>query len=301
MSARQLLRAALALAVLIVLWGAVEIGRRLGGDREVPFSLPALTAPDVDSVVIAKGADTTLLVRRDGARWEVNGYLAASAEVTKFFDALRDTVRSDLVARSATSHERLGVDSVGGRRVRLVGGGRTLADLVFGERGREWGTIYVRTATESDVYLLGGELGNLVDRNADAWRDRRIAALEPDSVAEIDVERGGSGYTLVRGDSAWSIDGTSADSGVVAQLLQELRDLNGSGFPSPAQADSADFDAPDRRLEVRGMGGRIVLRLAFDSASFAYWVRHDSGGPIYRLDSWRADRLTPADSAVRRQ
>jgi hypothetical protein len=301
MSARQLLRAAAALAVLIVVWGAVEIVRRLGVDREVPFTLPALTAPDVDSVVMAKGEDTTRLVQRDGARWEVNGYPASSAEVTKFFDAVRDTARSNLVARSATSHERLGVDSAAGRRVRFVGGGRTLADLVFGERGREWGTIYVRPATESEVYLLGGQLGNLIDRNADAWRDPRIAALDPDGVTEIDVQRGESEYTLVRGDSAWSVDGALADSGVVAQLLQELRDVSGSGFPSAAQADSADFAAPDRRLEVRGAGGRILLALAFDSISFAYWVRHDSGGQIFRLDGWRADRLVPADSAVRGQ
>lgn len=298
MSARQLVRAAIALGGLIVLWGAFEVVRRLGGDEPQPFVLPALAAPDVDTVSLVKGGDTVLLARRDGARWEVNGLPATSTAVTELFDALRDTLKSDLVARSTSSHERLGVDSAGGRRVRFIGGGRELLDLVFGNRGREWGTIYVRRATEPEVYVIGG-LASVIDRDQDAWRDKRIAALDADSIAEIDVARGAAGYTLRRADSTWTVDGTPADSGAVARLLQELREVTATGFPTATQADSIDFTAPDRRLVARGTGGQTLLALSFDSLSFAYWVRHDSGGPVFRMDSWRADRLTPADSALR--
>jgi len=298
MSARQLIRAAIVLGGLIVLWGAFEIVRRLGGDEAQPFALPALAAPDVDTVAIVKATDTVLLVRRDGARWEVNGLPASSTAVTELFDALRDTVKSDLVARSAGSHQRLGVDSADGRHVRFIGGGKDLLDLVFGNRGREWGTIYVRRAGEPEVYVIGG-LANVIDRDQDAWRDKRIAALVTDSIAEIDVERGSSRYTLRRADSTWTVDGAPADSGAVARLLQELREVTATGFPTPAQADSVDFSKPDRRLRALGDGGRILLALSFDSLSYAYWVRHDSGGPVFRMDSWRADRLTPADSALR--
>lgn len=300
MSSKQLLRAVIVLVVLVALWGAFAVVRRIGGDRLEELALPALTEADVDSVVMARDADTVTLAKLNGARWQVNGHAASPTAVDELFGAMTDTVRSELVAQSSTTHERMGVDSATGRHVRFFGGGRVLADLVFGAQGRQFGTVHVRRAGETEVYLLRGRLGDFVDRGVADWRERRIARVPADSATAIEVTRGGRRYTLTKVDTVWRFTaGGPADSAAVSRILQQLGEISASGFPTEAQLDSVDFTRPERRLAVLGPGDRSLLTLLFDSTSYAFWVRHDSGGPVYRMDTWTVDRLTPADSTLR--
>src|SRR5439155_446776 len=146
-----------------------------------------------------------------------------------------------------------------------------------------------------------GRLASLADRAVDDWRDKRIAAIEPDSVALIAVERGKDRYTLQRAGKTWKLQGAPADSGAVARLLEKYRTVTAAGFASPAQADSARALRPARRLSVRSARGTTLVVLVFDSIPGAFWVRRTSGvggggeaGALYRMNAWDVDGLTAA-------
>src|SRR5919112_6584274 len=117
MSAKHLLRFAAVLGVLLLLWGAAALARR----REVSASGEALrlrrmVPAQVDTVVLAKARDTTVLVRKGSTTWTVNGYPAAPKAVGDLFTALGDSVgSSELVAERKVSHRGLGVDGAGTR------------------------------------------------------------------------------------------------------------------------------------------------------------------------------------------
>ena len=72
-----------------------------------------------------------------------------------------------------------------------------------------------------------------------------------------------------------------------------------AGFANRAQADSAKFTRPDRRVALLRADGSPLLRLAFDSISTGFWVRGGEDSTVYRLDTWSADRLTPSDSTLK--
>ena len=302
MSPTALKRAAIALAVLVVVWGTFGLLNRSGGDELGALDLPQLNAADVDAIVIARPADTVRLERQDGAEWTVNGYRARTESVEEWFTALGDAAQSEQVARSAASHERLGVDAAAGQTVRFVRGADALVDIVVGKSGRVANSGYVRLAGEVAVYRVRGAISRLAGRRVDDWRDRRIATVDIDSVARVEVVRYGTSYTLARADSAsWTIDGAPADSAAAWRVVGAIRDLQASGFPSPEQLDSVGFDEPYRRLRAVSAGGRTLLALLFDSTSAGTWTREEAGGPVYRLDRWRIDGLTPADSTLRKQ
>ncbi|HXE58519.1 MAG TPA: DUF4340 domain-containing protein [Gemmatimonadales bacterium] len=300
MTPKQLLRLAVALAVLLALWGAVAVGRRLGEGEEERLALPAVDTAAVDSIVLTRAAETTRLAKSGPGRWTVNGHPAAAGAVGDLLVALRDTAAGgELVAQSPGSHGRLGVDS-GGTRLRLVGGGRTVLDLVTGHRTRDFDGVYARRADDDAVYALRGAFPTLLERRVDDWREKRIAAVQPESVTAVEIARGRASYRVRKQDASWAFDrGGPADSAAVASLLGQLRDVSASGFATATQADSARFTPADRRLWVLGAGERPLLTLLFDSTAGGFWVRHDSGGTIYRMDSWQADRYTPADSTLR--
>jgi hypothetical protein len=298
MSAKGLIRALAGLAVLLVLWTAFALFRGSIGDTAASLALPHITAADVDRVAVARGSDTVVLARVP-AGWQVNGHPADGPQIDQLFLALADTdASSELLARQASSHARLGVDSAG-RRVVFAKEGDTLLALVVGEQGRAFQTAYVRLAGADDVFLYRGALPGLLSRNEDAWRDRRIAQVPPDSVGAMIMTRGGRDARLTRTESGWTVAGGAADTATVQRALRALADLAAIGFATPAQLDSLDFARPWGRVTVLGRGGDTLLALEVDSTASGYWARRAGADDVFRVDFWRLDQLMPTPDALR--
>ena len=307
MSAKNLKLIALGLAVLLLLWGGSELFSRNSDSVTAAFALPALAQADVDSISLIKGADSIVLTKQASTGWTANGQRAAPAGVADLFRALRDSERPEIVAQDSSSYARLQVDSAQGRWLRLYRGGKPAVTLVFGGRGSQYQSVYLRRPGDSRVYLWHGSLAGLVDRRADDWRDKRIATLEPDSIAALDVARGKDRYTLRRAGKTWTLDGAAPDSGAVARYLERLKSIMASGFATPREADSTRRVRPTRRLTVRG-GHGVLVELAFDSTPGGYFVRHLAGGrgargggnaPLYRMNNWDVDGLTPTSQSLK--
>jgi hypothetical protein len=299
-SPKQLLRIALVLVAALFLWGLAELVGRRGDTLERAAVFPPVDSTGVDVVEIA--GDDTIRLARAGGGWTVNGYEAAASVVGELFAGLQDSTAGELVARSASSHERMGVDSAGGSHLRVFRGGDTLVHLVAGVRGHSYRSRYVRRAGDEEVYLLQGPLTQIFDRTLADWREKGIADVEADSVHVFAVERSDGSYRLERRDSVWAFaNGAPADTAAVRRALEGYRALSaqGTSFATPAQADSADFDRPDRRVVLLGPRGDTLLALAFDSTAAGYWVRRAGGSTIYQLYRWKVDEIAPADSALR--
>ncbi len=299
MNPSQLKRIAIGLAVVVFFWGMAEI---LGGgsdDTEMAFVLPALRAADVDLVTIVRSSDTAVLAR-SGDDWTVNGHKASLGAVEELFEALADSIEAELIAISALSHKRMGVDSAAGKYLLFERDRDTLAAVVFGKRGRAFNSSYVRRAGQDFVYQYTGSLTRLMDRTVDDWRDKHVVSVEPDSVGRVAVQRGGRSYTLVRRGDTWRLDrGAQADSAAVRRMLAQYRSLEANGFATAEQVDSADFEQPDYSVTLVGLQGDTLAALLFDSTSAAFWVRAVSGGTVYRILRWKVNQMVPTDSTLR--
>jgi len=306
MSLTTLKRIGIALAVAVFLYGVVAVVNRRASDEIETVVLPALSAADVDRILIQRSGDTIDLATADGAQWMVNGFRADPTRVQELFSALRDAASGgELVARNASSHARMGVDDAGGRRLTFLKSGQPVADMIIGSSAAAARSGFLRQPGSDNVFMVHGMLNALMGREANDWRDRHVAVVPTDSIGSVRVERREGnrmrGYTVTRADSVnWTVDGAPADSAEVQRMLGALRNVEGSGFPKREQVDSITFASPYRALTVFGRDGSRLLALLFDSIAGGPWVRHDSGGPIYRFDRWRLDGLMPADSVIRR-
>lgn len=303
MTPTQLARLAMVLGALLLLWGAASLARRgsRGTTESDRFALAAMRGDSVDSIIVLRPADTTRLARVDSAAWTVNGHRASGSAVQEILAALGDTARrTELVGARPASHAGFGVDSAKGTRIRIVRDDSTVADLVQGNRGPGLQGGYFRLASDSAVYLVGGDLARALEQTSDELRDKRIAGVTADSVARIEVTRGRRSYSVRRDSATWTLaPGGRVDSTAVSELLSSYREIEAAGFATPAQADSAQFARPDRRVELLRKDGSPLLTLAFDSTATGFWVRAGHDSTVYRLDAWSADRLAPADSTLR--
>lgn len=301
MSAKHLKLIAIALAVLLLLWGGSELFSHGSDTVTGSLAIPAMTAAEVDTISFVKKADSILLVKH-GADWSANGHRAVPDAVSDLLRALNDSVRPEVVAQDTSSWTRLGVDSAGARWLTVRRGVKGPFRLILGARGQDYQSMYLRHPGDPRVYLWRGSLTNLADRPVDEWRDKRIAALQPDSIVAVDVQRAKDPYTLKRTGKVWTLKGAATDSAAVARYLDRLKTITALGFATPKDIDSTRAARSARRLAVRG-GHGLLLSLAFDSTGAVYLVHHLAGvggeGPtVYRMNSWDVDGLTPASRSL---
>lgn len=300
MSSKVLLRILLLLAVAMLLWAGLAVVNRTSVDSPERLSLPAVPADSADAIAYVSPQDTIRLART-GTGWTVNGHRAAPRVIETFFKSLGDSAaRSELVAQSAESHARLGVDSATAKHLTVTGRGKTLLDLWFGNRGPDFEGFYVRQEGDNRVYLLRGTFADLTVQPLEDWRDKQVLALTPDSIARVEVQRGRKSYTLTRDGSAWTLGkGVTADSAKVARWLGTFRELRASSVPSPAQTDSARFAPPERSLKFYGPSGDLLASLALDSIASTFVLR-TSEGELYTLDPQMTNLVVPTDSGLRK-
>ncbi|MCZ6856814.1 MAG: DUF4340 domain-containing protein [Gemmatimonadetes bacterium] len=297
MSRDRLQPIVMALGVLLLLWGVVEIFRGEFDEAAGDFQIPRVTEQDADSVVFERVADTVVLVKQEND-WTVNGHAAAPNGVSDFFEQFENAPPGQLVAQSFDTHGRLAIDDSTARAFRIFGNGETLAYMLVGKRARSSQESYFRQPGDASVYSVRTRIAMYVDRNVHDWRDRSIARIDTSVVSSAEIQVGSQSYVLRREDDGWQLGSEAADSAQVVTFLREYATITAMDFHGP-DSDSVDFDQPDRHALLRNAAGNILVELAFDSTTSGYWVRKTGDSIIYRLSNFTVNRMTPSDSTLR--
>lgn len=291
----------------------VYFGQRLvaGPERRAAeagvLGLDGFAFERVDSVVIARTGDTLRLVRsQDG--WRVGRWPADSARVEELWRSAREAAATELVARSPTNHPRLGVTDEAAIRLVLWAGAEREAELLVGESGPTWPSAYVRRAGDDDVYLLRGELANVVRRGPDEWRSRQVARFDPLRADRVILRTGRYSVTLERADTLWTVaEGRAvpvpADTAVVRRAVETLSRLSSAGFAPDSVADALSFDRPAARVTVLDdAGATLADLLLLEGEAGSYYVRRADGPDIWDLSRFTVgDFLRKAEELRRRE
>lgn len=305
MSNKQLVRLAIVLAAVVVVWAVLAITRGSTGDRVIRLAIAPVDTAAVDTVEFTKAGDTALLVRAPGRRWRDNAYPATGADVGQLLSALADTSQNttELVAESKSAQPSLGVTADSGQRVRVIAHGHVAMDWTTGHQTPDYDGLYVRPTAGDRVYSLHGPLAGAFGHGLIEWRDHTIVALPADSIRRIEVQHGRDSYTLTRGaKGAWTLaGGLAADSPAVVTLIGHLNPLSAESFASPAQAKAARFSPPTARVRVFGAGPSPLADVLFDSTKAdVVWARADTGTTVYQVEPWNMQGVAPSEKSLRK-
>jgi hypothetical protein len=297
MSTRTLIRLVLAAVFLVLAW--IGIGLFLGQDPEAPVAsegwsqvLAVLeTGGEAAESVRMEDADGPRVLERgpDGS-WMVNGFLADSAVVDRFWTTAGGVELGGVVASNPSNHERMGV---AGDSAITVSMATTTGDAEFvvGARGPGVGTNYVRLPTEDDVRTLAGGLAAFVERSEWQWRDKRMTVVDTAAVATIDVDTPDYDYALLRLDTVWTLGGDTVQTPTVTGLLEELANMVAAGALEPDDPLSlAPVTITVTALGAEGdtLGVAMIGDGAGDRAG-----RTPGRETIYLIPNFRIERLTP--------
>lgn len=257
------------LIIFLVLLAIYGITRLTSKQRQSSFDteLIAVDTARVSSVTIRlKDADADIILKREAGAWLVsNGQISTEAvpsAVEAILGALTEIQTKRIVAKNSEKWADYEVEDGAGTRVTVYDGEEVLEDFVVGRfnfnQQTRSGTSYVRIAGEDEVYAVDGFLTLTFSQGFDSYRDRTILKL--DAGQEITSVRFSSPDTtrqLVKVGEAWQIDGAvPADSALVAQYINGLRNLSGSTFAD----DFDELQADDYRYRSVTINGNNLLQ-----------------------------------------
>lgn len=302
MSERTLSRLLAVLGVLVLAWAGFTFvgGGNGGGDAEIPEEVRAILrdlSPETLETVRARGPETDLELARTGEGWSVNGHRPDSSNLELFWNALEGAEVEELVATNPANHPRMGVAADSALQVEIEAGGETRTFLL-GNQGPRYGTAYMRLPDDDRVWLVDGQMAQRLRQNLDQWRDKRMVAADTAAVERIEVSREGGGWTAIRSDSVWVLqDGTEADGSTMRTVLGQLANLRASGFL--AEGDSLAGLPEAATVTALTAAGDTLARVTLAEGEGDRWARAAGDPVLYRLSSFRADRLAPPEGEVR--
>ncbi len=305
-------RILLAIAAVLALLLALPRG---GDDTGGP--LPALPAIDRDGVtrIRFERAGQAILIERQGEVWRLLQPLQAEADAGSLEALLQifgEPVPID--ARVDVGHlESYGLDDNEGVRFEVFTGGAEPALALVVGLDVEGGSTLLRLSGSDDVYRarLGGAYR--FRKDAPAWRNRSVLALDPARMAGLTIEGAGGALTFLRDptaavgegeaptqptwrlqdDSSFPLDQPTLDA--LARSLARLRasEVHASDFGS-------GWDRPAGAYEVALADGTThrILVVSDDGAASGL-ARVDDRPDVYRIAGSWVGRLEQGREAYR--
>lgn len=126
--------------------------------------------------------------------------------------------------------------------------------LLFGKTGLDGNRTYVSFEKSNAVYLIPNDLSKLITLPQDNFRDRRVAAIDPERVRRIEIRQGTTSLELENKGRGWRIVkplDAAADNEAIASLLKKWSALRLASFDESSKKTESSPAPFDQVSEIR--------------------------------------------------
>ena len=251
------------------------------------------TALTKDLVSIDTAQITNIMIEKPGDQIELDrqnrGWLmttedgvvvpALNDRVYNMLSSLMHLSPSSIVTRDADKWRDYQVDSTG-VRVKIFEKENKTLDLIIGRgsmQGQTTFMTYVRPFNEDNVYVIENFYGSSVSANSANYRNKTVLTTTVDSIRQVLLNYPGEdGFTLMKMNDNWQVDGAAADSVRTAEFLKGLRRITSSSFVDKQRPSSST--PPTSSLTIQSNGADDVLIELFPGAD-GKQILHSSQNP----------------------
>jgi hypothetical protein len=242
------------------------------------------------------------LVKKSGEWFVINNEIEYPARNLRVEDLISIfTKRSPWPVRSssASSHERLGLDS-SASRITFYGENSTLLDLLIGNTDATGQEVYVRKYGQNEVRSGDNSVNSYIKGAANSWYNLRLIPESEDGSVDVASIQRLSIYTaegtqiFSQRNRQWTvsgIDATRIDQGMVGAYMRAVINTEGDDFSDSITADDPMFDYVRMVLEL-GTGVIKTIRVSeTDEESGRLYANVAGSDYVYSLAPWATQRL----------
>jgi Domain of unknown function (DUF4340) len=247
--------------------------------------------PDqVSRVVFTKKAQSIEFARtKDG--WQIlrpNPIRADSSAVDEFVRSVSGA-RMDL---SGTDNDRA--------RAGFAGAAPLASVTLTGNQGSQTLDVrkskddyYAKSSAANGIYKVDSSLGTSLDKSLDDFRNKKIFDFGFEDPSRVEMHLGPKSWVLTRSGSDWWWNGKKIDPTGVDQIIEKLRDLTATLFPTSGFS-TEEFDAT-----VTSSDGKRTERVLFSKSANGYIAKRENEPSLYQLDSTSVSDLENAANALK--
>ncbi len=284
--------------------------------------LPGINAETVKKIYIDRPNKARVILFKEGDEWrtDIPGmgvFPAETQNIDELFKLMADSRIVKQISNNPANHGTFDVDDAKGIGISfLADADRMLGEIIVGKLAFNFRSNYVRLKGANEVYELGGDLRRLLDRDADAWRDRTLVRIEPAQIAELTFQNPADPkpFTIKRSpDGPWGfyapdnpdLDDTEVDMQAINKILNQFSVIIArtvSDTSSATDLKSFGLDPPKATVKITDAAGKVTtLKFGMEAKDQSYPAMREGSSAIYHVPTWIYETMTPAAKSLTSQ
>jgi len=227
----------------------------------------------------AKNQDVTLARNKDA--WQVlrpSAYRADADQVDELVRALREAKMDLSGAYEAVKTAAAFKSAQPGANARLTGTSG-IQELEI-RKSKDKDDYYARSSAVPGIYKVAATTGASLNKGLDDFRNKKLFDFAYQDPEKIEMHDGAKSYFLTRsGSEWWGPDGKKLDAATVDAVVEKIRSLAASKFPT------SGFTTGALELTVTSNAGKRVERVAISKNSDTYVGKRENEPALYELPS----------------
>lgn len=151
---------------------------------------------------------------------------------------------------------------------------------------------YARSSALPGVYKVDPILDATLSQSLNDFRNKKLFGFGFEDPNKIELHEGSEVWFLLRNGSDWWFNGKKMDGAAVESLVDKLRNLAATSFPS------SGFSSAAIQVMVTSAGGKHVEAVSISKSGDHYLAKRDNEPSLYQLSASDVSDLTAAINAI---
>lgn len=152
---------------------------------------------------------------------------------------------------------------------------------------------YAKTTAMEGVFKVPNELGDAVNKDADAFREKRVFDFADQDPDKLEMHDGSKAVYLMRNGEDWWQDGKKMDPLSIQDFLRPIRSLTATKFAT------SGFANPEISFVVTSNDGKRVEKVDIAKNGSDYLAKRADGPALYEVDAKAIDDMRKGASDLK--
>jgi hypothetical protein len=152
---------------------------------------------------------------------------------------------------------------------------------------------YAKSSAVAGIYKVSSDLGTALDKNFDDFRNHKLFDFRFSDPTRIEFRNGASDSVYEKSGQDWKQNGKTLDAATVQAVIDNLRDLSATSFPT------AGFANPTISVTVVSNSGKRTEKVSFAKSKDTYIAKRDDGAALYDVPEKNVDDMVKVFSQIK--
>jgi hypothetical protein len=152
---------------------------------------------------------------------------------------------------------------------------------------------YAKSSAVEGVYSVDASLGTTLGQSLDSFRSKKLFDFGFEDPGKIEMHQGAKSWFLTRSGADWWLNGKKMDSTAVESLVDKLRDLAATSFPT------SGFSSVEFEVTVTSNQGKQVEKVLISKSGDRYIAKRENEPALYQLNASDVNDLAAAANAIK--